>query len=93
MANQKYDEVPHTKNVRDKAGRLTIQCDNVRSLVGNEGNKQWVWLSIYGDTDELVCVSVEPHSCMGVQGLRQSSLPVFRQYVLAYTGFEKLTSA
>jgi hypothetical protein len=29
-----------------KKGKLTIQCDEMWSFVGDKDNKQWIWLAI-----------------------------------------------
>ena len=40
-----------------KKRRLTIQCDEMWSFVGNKGNKQWIWLALDVETREIVDVS------------------------------------
>ncbi|ABG52232.1 hypothetical protein Tery_3097 [Trichodesmium erythraeum IMS101] len=41
-------------NVLKKTGKLTIQCDEMWSFVGNKNNKQWLWLAIDIETQEIV---------------------------------------
>jgi hypothetical protein len=43
-----------------KRGKLTIQCDEMWSFVGNKGNKQWIWLAIDVLTKEIVGVYSDP---------------------------------
>ena len=40
--------------LKKKAGKLTIQCDEMWSFVGNKNNKQWLWLAIDIETKEIV---------------------------------------
>ena len=70
-----------------KKGRLTIQCDEAWSFVGNKGNKQWIWLAIDEETGEIVGCFVGPRSRVGVRGLWQSLPPVYRQCAVVYTDF------
>ena len=53
--NNKYAEVLRSiKCTKKKAGKLTIQCDEMWSFVGNKNNKQWLWLAIDIETKEIV---------------------------------------
>ena len=70
-----------------KKGRLTIQCDEAWSFVGNKGNKQWIWLAIDEETGEIVGCFVGPRSRVGARGLWQSLPPVYRQCAVVYTDF------
>ena len=54
---------------RQKKGRLTIQCDEMWSFVGNKDNKQWIWLALDVATREIVGVYVGDRSGDGAQGL------------------------
>ncbi len=55
--NKKYESVPREVKVGSKKrGRLTLQCDEAWSFVGNKGNKQWIWLAIDEEIHELVGV-------------------------------------
>lgn len=38
--------------------RLRVQMDQLWSFVGNNGNKQWVWLALDAQTRELVGVHI-----------------------------------
>jgi len=41
--------------VSDKPkGKLTIECDEMWSFVGNKENKQWIWLALDTKTREIV---------------------------------------
>lgn len=57
---------------RSKKGRLTIECDEAWSFVGNKGNKQWIWLAFNRDTREIVGVHIGNRSRTGAQALWQS---------------------
>jgi pyocin large subunit-like protein len=57
--NKKYEEVKREVAVSKKSkGRLTIECDELWSYVGNKDNKQWIWLAIDRDTGEIVGVAI-----------------------------------
>jgi len=36
---------------------LTIECDALWSFVGNKNQKEWAWLSLERDTQEIVGVA------------------------------------
>ncbi len=45
--NNKYFIVYRSiKCTKKKPGKLTIQCDEMWSFIGNKNNKQWLWLAI-----------------------------------------------
>src|SRR5919199_1414451 len=45
--NKKLGAVKRELKVKSKKkGKLTIQCDEMWSFVGNKDNKQWIWLAI-----------------------------------------------
>ncbi len=68
--NGKYQAVPRIVEVSaKKKGRLTIQCDQMWSFVGNKSNKQWIWLALDVKTREIVGVHVGDRSRNGAQGL------------------------
>ena len=50
--------VARRHRTRTKQGRLTIECDEMWSFVGNKGNKQWIWLALDSDRREIVGVYV-----------------------------------
>ena len=70
-----------------KKGRLTIQCDEAWSFVGDKGNKQWIWLAIDEATREIVGTYIGARSRTGAKGLWHSLPPVYRQCAVAYTDF------
>ncbi|PZO56271.1 MAG: IS1 family transposase [Phormidesmis priestleyi] len=86
--NKKYESVSREVKVRPKKkGRLTIQCDEAWSFVGNKGNKQWIWLAIDEETREIVGVYVGRRNRSGARGLWASLPAVYRQCAVAYTDF------
>jgi len=86
--NAKYASVPRQLNVRSKKkGRLTIECDEAWSFVGNKGNKQWIWLAMDRHTREIVGVFIGARSEAGARGLWQSLPAVYRQCAVAYSDF------
>ena len=86
--NEKYAAVPQEVEVTAKPkGRLTIQCDEMWSFVGNKDNKQWIWLAIDCDTRECVGCFVGNRDRTGAQGLWDSLPSVYRQCAVAYTDF------
>lgn len=53
-ASKKFDEIPKKTEVTEKKkGRLTIECDEMRSYVGNKDNKIWIWLAKDVGTKEI----------------------------------------
>ena len=40
--------------LRQKKKRLTVDCDEAWSFVGNKGHKQWLWLAMNRETCEIV---------------------------------------
>jgi insertion element IS1 protein InsB len=70
-----------------KKGKLTIQCDEMCSLVGNKDNKQWIWLAIDVSTKEIVGVYIGKKDQASAQGLWDSLPPVYRQCAVSYTDF------
>ena len=70
-----------------KKGKLTLQCDEAWSFVGNKGNKQWIWLALDVITREIVGVYIGERSEKGATGLWNSLPPVYRQCAVCYTDF------
>ena len=70
-----------------KKGKLTIQCDEMWSFVGNKGNKQWIWLAIDVLTKEIVGVYIGQRDKDGARGLWNSMPAVYRQCAVSYTDF------
>jgi len=86
--NRKYEAIPRQVNVSaKKKGRLTIQCDEMWSFVGNKGNKQWIWLAFDVETREIVGVHIGDRSEQGARKLWDSLPTVYRQCAVAYTDF------
>ena len=49
--NDLYDNVPRKLTLPpEEKGRLTVECDEMRSFVGNKDNRQWIRLAIDRDT-------------------------------------------
>ena len=86
--NRKYEAIPQQVNVSaKKKGRLTIQCDEMWSFVGNKGNKQWIWLALDVETREIIGVHIGDRSQQGSKKLWDSLPSVYRQCAVAYTDF------
>ncbi|MBF0539718.1 MAG: IS1 family transposase [Nitrospirae bacterium] len=86
--NQKYDTVPQYVDVKKiEKGRLTIQCDEMWSFVGNKENKQWIWLALDDYSREVVGAFVGSRDMEGSKGLWDSLPPVYRKCAICYTDF------
>ncbi len=86
--NTKYNNVSKVIKVSQKPqGKLTIQCDEAWSFVGNKNNKQWIWLALDVRTREIVGVYIGNRSETGAKGLWNSLPVVYRQCAVAYTDF------
>lgn len=86
--NDIYKNVPRKITVSPKKkGRLTVECDEMWSFVGNKDNKQWIWLAIDRDTREIIGVHVGDRSRVGAQALWNSMPPVYRQCAVCFTDF------
>jgi IS1 family transposase len=86
--NKKLGAVKRQVEVKSKKkGKLTIQCDEMWSFVGNKGNKQWIWLAIDVLTKEVVGVYIGQRDKDGARGLWNSLPPVYRQCAVSYTDF------
>jgi IS1 family transposase len=86
--NKKLGAVKREVEVKSKKrGKLTIQCDEMWSFVGNKGNKQWIWLAIDVLTKEIVGVYVGQRDKDGARGLWNSLPAVYRQCAVSYTDF------
>jgi IS1 family transposase len=87
--NDLYENVPEKLAVLPgEKGRLTVECDEMRSFVGNKDNKQWIRLAIDRDTCEIIGVHVGDRSRTGTRLLRNSLPPVYRQCAVCYTNFQ-----
>ena len=78
---------PASAGDTQKKGRLTIQCDELWSFVGNKGDKQWVWLALDADTREIVGVYIGARDEGAAHQLWDSLPPVYRQCAIAHTDF------
>ena len=86
--NKKLGAVKKQVEVKSKKrGKLTIQCDEMWSFVGNKGNKQWIWLAIDVLTKEIVGVYIGQRDKDGARGLWNSLPAVYRQCAVSYTDF------
>lgn len=83
-----YSKVPRqVKVLAKKPGKITIQCDELWSYVGNKKNKQWIWLALDLKTREIVGVYIGDRSKEGAKELWKSLPPVYRQCAVCYTDF------
>ena len=88
FVKSKFKEVSREIKVTVKSkGRLTIECDEEWSYVGNKENKMWTWLAIDKETRECVGCYIGSRDRSGAQGLWDSLPPVYRQCAVAYTDF------
>ena len=55
--------------------------------MGNQGNKQWVWLALDADTREIVGVYIGARDEAAARKLWESLPPVYRQCAMSYTDF------
>ena len=86
--NKKLGAVKRQVEVKSKKrGKLTIQCDEMWSFVGNKGNKQWIWLAIDVLSKEIVGVYIGKRDENGARGLWNSMPAVYRQCAVSYTDF------
>src|SRR4028118_2154381 len=86
--NKKLGAVKRQVEVKSKKrGKLTIQCDEMWSFVGNKGNKQWIWLAIDVLTKEIVGVYIGKRDKDSARGLGNYLPAVYRQCAVSYTDF------
>ncbi len=86
--NEKYENIHRHVVVSTKSkGRLTIECDELWSFVGNKDNRQWVWLAIDRETREIVGVAIGERSRQTAKELWDSLPPIYRQCAVSYTDF------
>lgn len=86
--NDKYENIPKQVKVSKKSkGRLTIECDELWSFVGNKDNQWWIWLAMDRDTGEIVGVATGDRSSKTAQQLWDSLPAVYRQCAVSYTDF------
>ena len=88
--NDKYEKIQKVVSVTDKPkGRLTIECDEMRTFVRKKKNKFWIWLAKDVKTKEIVGVHVGNRDREGALGLWNSIPGVYRQCAVIYTDFWK----
>jgi len=86
--NNTYADQPRQVQMRSKAkGRLTVECDELWSFVGNKDQKQWVWLAIDRDTRAIVGVAVGACDEATARQLWESLPAVYRQCAVCYSDF------
>jgi IS1 family transposase len=86
--NEKYADQPRQVEVRSKSkGRLTVECDEMWSFVGNKDQKQWIWLAIDRDTREIIGVAVGARDEATARQLWGSLPAVYRQCAVCYSDF------
>lgn len=85
--NKKLGSIPYKIEIYRNKGKLTIQCDELWSFVGDKANTVWVWLAIDQESREIVGVYFGNRDREGAQGLWQSLPPVYRQCAVCYTDF------
>ncbi len=87
--NAKYQQVDRQVRVspQKKGHLIVVDCDEAWSLVGNQGNKPWIWLAINRDTREIVGGHVGDPSRAGARALWPSLPPVYRQGAVCYSDF------
>jgi len=86
--NNKYDEIERNVIIEKKEkGRLTIECDEIWSFVGNKDNKVWIWLAKDIDSKKIVGFYAGDRDGKGAQGLWDSMPGVYRQCAVCYTDF------
>jgi IS1 family transposase len=86
--NKKYADQPRQVQVRSKPkGRLTVECDELWSFVGNKNQKQWVWLALDRETREIIGVAVGARDEATAQQLWESLPAVYRQCAVCSSDF------
>ncbi len=74
--------------VSDKPkGKLTIECDEMWSFVGNKENQQWIRLALDTLTREIVEVYVGKRNRESAKQLWKYLPTVYRQCAVCYTDF------
>jgi len=67
-----YENVSKIIENPDAKGKITLECDEMWSFVGNKKNKQWIWLSIDRKSRKIVGVHVGSRDRIGAQALWDS---------------------
>lgn len=90
-ANRLYAEIPRHVKVLDKSkGRLTIECDELVSLVGARKDKAWTWLAKDTLTGEIAGHDTGVRDKSAARKRWDSLPPVYRQGAVCYTDFGRL---
>ncbi len=77
--NDKFGRIPRKFHVLQKyAGKTVIECDKMRSFVGDRKNKVWIRLTIGVKTRKIVGFNAGNRGGDGVRGLWESLPPVYR---------------
>jgi IS1 family transposase len=66
---------------------LTIECDELWSFVANKNQKEWVWLALDRDTQEIVEVAIGARDAATARDLWASLPPVYRQCAVCSSDF------
>ena len=86
--NQKYESIPQEIEVTGKPrGKITIQCDEMRSFVLKSKNKYWIWPAADAGTREIAGVFAGSRDREGSRGLWNSLPPVCRQCAVCHADF------
>ena len=81
--NKKSAETPRQIKVSDKPkGKLSIECDEMWSWVGNKENQQWIRLALDTKTREIVGLYVGERSRESAKQLWKSLPTVYRRRLL-----------
>jgi IS1 family transposase len=86
--NAYYATVPQRVHVQPKPQRrLTVQMDELWSLVEDKDNEQWIWLARDAETREMVGCYIGNRSGESAKALWDSLPAVYCQYAVCYTDF------
>ncbi|MEG4010503.1 IS1 family transposase [Microcoleus sp. Pol11C1] len=66
-------------------GSLTLQVDEMWSIVKNNLKKQWLWIAFDRNTRKIVGLYIEERSKKSASMLWQSLPHVYRQCAVCYT--------
>jgi len=70
-----------------KKRRLTLECDELWSYVGNKRCQCWLWLVLDVQTRLIVGCAIGPRTDETAQALWDSLPPAYRQRAVLYTDF------
>ncbi|MBD1811332.1 IS1 family transposase [Microcoleus sp. FACHB-DQ6] len=73
--------------IKKPKGSLTLQVDEMWSIVKNKRKKQWIWIAFDRNTRKIVGLYIEERSKKSASMLWQSLPPVYRQCAVCYTDF------